>query len=151
MKKVIVVLLVLALVLLVALETIMVLTNSPEIKDFKIVQKGNNFEISFVYANVKGGLESALFTIGCQIYRKNELIAQVLQTDLQLETENLKSVIQIDKTLENGNFKAIVPALREKDLKSGDKIKYFIFLIDGQDRKSNTIIYEFKFIEQWEI
>ncbi len=124
--------------------------DAPRIENFSIVLDGGGYKLSFAFANLKGGLAEAIFTIGCQIYRDGNLISEVVQKG-QLNLVDEVKVVQLlmSGSIETGKFQAFAPVIREKDLKSGDKIVYFILVIDGAGRKSNGVIYEYNFVEKW--
>ncbi len=129
----------------------------PQIENFSIRDLGNGLRICFDFKKVFGGLKGAEFTIGYVVENKEGVvlrygIAENLAIVSKLTTAK---ITDLDLESNDGKFEAVVPAalakIAKKGLKSGDKIKYFIFLIDKEGRKSNTIFYEFLFVECWEI
>ena len=121
----------------------------PTLKDFAIAREGDGHKISFAFFNVKGGLAGANFTIGCQIYRDGDLINEIIQRG-QLDVAKVAQIIS-GGPIESGSFETIIPVIKERELKSGDKIKYFILLTDKTGRKSNVVVYEFVFVEKYMI
>jgi len=144
MKKI--VLIGLILVFLAGWPSIASAENYPQLNDFSITQSQNRVKVQFSFSGVTGGLEAAEFTIGFVVIRDGALVQSDIQSGLKLKPEFV-----VDIKTEEGKLETTIPLFREEGLKSGDKIRYFIFLVDGQGRKSNTIIYEFELIEQWGI
>ena len=132
----------------------------PTIKNFVIKKEGDNLRLSFSFFNVKGGLAAANFTVGYAIERGESIIESNVMTNLGIAPD-LAKVAKSSKTMdilkvETGEFQVIVPWLRARtikdlELKSGDKIKYLIYLTDKNGRKSNTVFCEYLFIEEWNI
>jgi len=130
--------------------------SAPEIKDFQIIKDGDNLNLSFSFFNVKGGLAEAEFTVGYIVERDGATIEKNAIPNLSIAPDLVKvSKSQKINIPETGNFQVVIPWFRVKDikdmLKSGDKIQYFIYLKDSAGRKSNTISYEYLFIEEWNI
>jgi hypothetical protein len=130
--------------------------SAPEIKDFQIIKDGDNLNLSFSFFNVKGGLAEATFTVGYIVERDGATIEKNAISNLAIVSDLVK--VSKSKKIdipEMGKFQVIIPWFRAKDikdiLKSGDKIQYFIYLKDNQGRKSNTIFYEYIYIEKWNI
>jgi len=131
--------------------------SAPEIKDFQIIKDGDNLNLSFSFFNVKGGLAEAIFTVGYVIEQGGATIESNVMTNLAIAPD-LTKVSKMSKIdiFETGKFQVAIPWLRAKtikdlQLKSGDKITYLIFLKDKAGRKSNTILYKYIFIEEWNI
>ncbi len=132
----------------------------PTLKDFIIAKEGDNLRLSFSFFNVKGGLAAATFTVGYVIERGESTIESNVMTNLGIapdlaKVSKLKSKIDIFQ-IETGEFQVVIPWLRAQsikdlELKSGDKIKYLIYLTDKNGRKSNTVFCEYLFIEEWNI
>jgi hypothetical protein len=127
-------------------------SDSPRIENFSIIQNGNNVEVIFDFRNVSGGLPSASFTIGFQVLRDNGIVDEGMVVEQKIITESGRKVtVQYDgdKSKENGSFKAIISQWSIKGLKSGDKVRYFILLVDGEEKYSNIAVCEFAFVRQW--
>jgi len=121
----------------------------PQMKNLKIVKDNDDLLLTFSFFNVRGGLGKASFTIAYIIERNGGVVESNVMT-------NLGMIPEVGKDLEAGDFRATVPFLMAKnfldlELKTGDKIKYAIFLIDALKRRSNTVLYEYTFIEEWKI
>ena len=85
--------------------------------------------------------------MGFIVFRNGKIIFVGAQSELALERKNLNL---IKEKGDKGEFKANVPLL-DGWLEPGDTIRYFIYLTDASNRKSNTVIYEFVFVEQLRI
>jgi hypothetical protein len=127
----------------------------PRIENFAI-NKGdmNTIKIGFSYSNIKGGLESSTFAIGYRIERDKKVMEENIMANLVISSDPkvASKMSKVDKS-ENGEFTANIPLfkIKQSGLKSGDKIKYYIFLIDSSGRKSNTVFYEYLFMEKYDI
>jgi hypothetical protein len=127
-------------------------SDSPRIENFSIIQNGDNVEVIFDFRNVSGGLPSASFTMGFQVLRDNGMVDEGMVVEQKIITESGRKVtVQYagDKSKENGSFKAIIPQWSIKGLESGDKVRYFILLVDGEEKYSNIAVCEFAFVRQW--
>ena len=122
----------------------------PVIKDFEMVQAGGSVKFSFRFFNTVGGLEAAEISIVAVVMRNDEAVFAAYQTgEFDMKSKYVSAYVAGDDG--RGYFEAIVPSLKEKYLKSGDKIRYSIFLTDKNNRKSNTVLYEFVFVEKRDI
>ncbi len=129
--------------------------DGPRIENFAI-NKGemNTIKISFSYSEIRGGLESSTFAIGYRIERDKKVMEENIATNLVISPDlKVASKVSIVDKSESGEFTASIPFFKTKQsgLKSGDKIKYYIFLIDSSGRKSNTVFYEYLFMEKYDI
>ncbi|MBT9169536.1 MAG: hypothetical protein DDT19_02897 [Syntrophomonadaceae bacterium] len=129
--------------------------DGPRIENFAINEgKMNMIKISFSYSEIRGGLEASTFTIGYRIERDKKVMEENIETNLVISPDPkvVSKMSKVDNS-ENGEFTANIPFFKTKqsNLKSGDKIKYVIFLIDSSGRKSNTVFYEYLFVEKYDI
>lgn len=130
--------------------------DNPTIKDFQVIKDGDDLSLSFSFFNIRGGLAEATFTVGYIIQRDGAIVEKNAISNLSI-TPDLVKVSKSKKIdiPETGNFQVAIPWFKAKDikdlLKSGDKIQYFIYLKDSAGRKSNTILYKYVYIEEWNI
>ncbi|MDI6717909.1 MAG: hypothetical protein QMD86_02630 [Patescibacteria group bacterium] len=127
--------------------------NFPQIENFLIQDSGNALKISFDFKGVIGGLEKAEFTVGYVVAHKEGVITRYdIAENLILAPKSTTTIIKGKFQNTDGRFEISIPvSLAKNGLKPGDKIKYFIFLIDELGRKSNIIFCEFELAERWEI
>lgn len=130
--------------------------DSPTIREFAITKDGQDLNMEFSFNNVKGGLGKSVFTVGYIIKRNKRILESNVIGGLELTPDLSKvSELEMNDIFETGKFQAVVPWLqaddKETELEPGDTIKYLIFLEDGAGRKSNTVLHDFEFIEEWDI
>lgn len=117
--------------------------SSPKIENFKAEIGPSGVTLGFDFSGVSGGLHLATFTIGYKIERSGAVIQSGMVSNLKIAPDP-KAKIEFLKKLtgEDGKFKASFPMKMEAGIKPGDKIKYFIFLVDSLKGKSNTVSFE---------
>jgi len=121
--------------------------NTPEIQAFKITQLGNLAKVKFSFANVAGGLEAAEWVISWSLTRGDKL-AGGFSWGFKLRPNESVIILKENKGASEGEFEALIP-LHSEGLIPGDRIKYSLFLVDKEGRKSNTA--EFEFVVGWNI
>jgi len=121
--------------------------SAPRIENFKVFLTGPRMaRLDFSFTGVKGGLPKAEFTIAYEIERNGISLQSGQASGLKFVPDPRTPIkISTSATGENGEVKAALPV--EESIKIGDKIKYLIYLVDGQGRKSNIVEFTFTFVE----
>ena len=124
----------------------------PTIKNLSVVREGSFYKFSFDFFNVKGGLVKADFTVGYRVFRDGVIIRESIE-DVKINISQIVFSEMIELRKETGRFETAMFVTKEagRTLKTGDKIIYFILLIDEDGRESNVAICEFTFAELIEI
>ena len=145
MKKWLVILL--AMAFLVIVVPVSAEDSMPKIENFRLFLTGPRMaRLNFDFTGVKGGLPGAEFTIIYKVERNGFSLQSGRVSGLKF-VPNPGTPIKISTSLtgENGEVRAAMPV--DESIKLGDRIKYSIYLVDGQGRESNTIEFVFTFVE----
>jgi len=119
----------------------------PRIENFKLFLTGPRMaRLDFSFTGVKGGLPKAEFTIVYEVERNGFSLQNGRVSGLKFIPNPETSIkISTSATGENGEVRAALPV--DESIKVGDKLKYLIYLVDGQGRKSNIVEFTFMFVE----
>ncbi len=120
---------------------------SPKIDKFEIrLADQRTAKLSFNFTRVKGGLARAEFSIGYEVDRNGSVLETGRVDGLKFSPAEVQvKILTLSPAGEDGEVSALLPV--EETIRPGDKLRYFIYLRDGEGKKSNTVFYEFVFVD----